>query len=154
MIYTDKTNKAMKFMYEKHKNQFDKSGLPYIHHPLHVAEEMDDEISTIVALLHDVIEDTDATWEDLEKLDIPKEAIEAIHLMTHDNSISYQDYIERISTNPLARKVKMADLRHNMDPTRIPNMTETDMLRLEKYQRSYEFLKNVEYQNRYERKEM
>lgn len=67
MIYTELTNKAIKLAYQAHEGQLDKAGMPYILHPIHLAEQMDDEISTCVAILHDVVEDTDVTFEDLEK---------------------------------------------------------------------------------------
>ena len=144
MIYTKKTKEAMKLMFEKHKSQLDKSGLPYVHHPLHVAEQMKDENTTIVALLHDVIEDTDMTIEQLEPYDFPKEAIEALRLMTHEKGLDYFDYIKRLSKNPIARKVKLADLEHNMDLSRLNRITEENKKRIEKYQKSHQYLEELE----------
>ena len=83
MIYTKLTKKAMKIAFEAHKNQTDKNGMPYIYHPIHLAEQMSDEATVCVALLHDVVEDTDTTFEDLEKEGFTPEIISALKLMTH-----------------------------------------------------------------------
>lgn len=141
MIYTDKTKEAIKILYDKHKDQLDKSGMPYVFHPWHVAEQMEDENTTIVALLHDTIEDTDMTLEDLKKRGFSEEVLEALKLMTHLDGVDYFDYVSQIAENPIATKVKMADLRHNMDLSRIDHPTEQDYLRVEKYKKCYDFLK-------------
>ena len=120
MIYTDLTIKAMNLAYNAHHGQFDKGGVPYIFHPIHLAESMDDEISTCVALLHDTVEDTDVTLEELAR-EFPKEVVEAVALLTHDENVEYFDYVRMIKTNPIATKVKLADLAHNGDPKRICN---------------------------------
>ena len=83
MIYTDWTKKAMKLAYEAHHGQVDKGGMPYVFHPFHLAEQMDDEISTVAALLHDVVEDTDWTLEALAAEGFPAEAIKVLQLLTH-----------------------------------------------------------------------
>lgn len=140
MIYTEMTKKAIRIMYEAHKGQFDKSNIPYVFHPFHVAESMDDEISCTVALLHDVIEDTDISLLDLENKGFPKEVLDALKLLTHDKDVKYMDYIERISTNPIAIKVKLSDLEHNMNLDRIDNITDKDRERIQKYQRAKEYL--------------
>lgn len=126
MIYTPLTNKAMKFAYKAHEGQYDRSGIPYIFHPFHVAEEMTDEISTCAALLHDVVEDTDISMEELEKL-FPKEVTDAVELLTHEPDTDYYAYVHRLKSNPVAKAVKWADLRHNMDESRLTgNTTVTD----------------------------
>ena len=117
MIYTILTNKAMKIAYQAHLGQFDKSGIPYIFHPAHLAEQMDDEYSCCVALLHDTVEDTAVTIEDLCK-EFPAEVTDAIRLMTHNEGTDYFDYVRAIKENPIAKKVKLADLAHNSDQTR------------------------------------
>ena len=132
MIYTDSTEKAMKVAYEAHHGQVDKSGVPYIFHPIHLAEKMDTEEECIVALLHDVVEDTDITFEQLEKEFSPT-VIEALKLLTHDDSVEYMEYVRRLKSKPLARKVKLADLWHNFDNSRMRNPTEKDIMRREKY---------------------
>lgn len=140
MIYTELTKKALKLSFEKHKDQVDKSGMPYVFHPFHLAEQMDDEISTVVALLHDVVEDTDVTFEQLEEMGFPKESVDAIRLMTHEESVPYEDYVRVIKTNPVAAKVKLADLRNNSDATRLSVMTEKDIRRAEKYRNAMAIL--------------
>lgn len=139
MIYTDLTKKAMKLCFEAHKEQVDKTGLPYVFHPFHLAEQMDDEYSIVVALLHDVVEDTDLTFEDLSVL-FPIEVIEALRLLTHDKSVDYFDYVLKIKENKLATKVKLADLRHNSDLSRLDVVSEKDVKRREKYLKAIELL--------------
>ncbi|MBQ9156265.1 MAG: HD domain-containing protein [Eubacterium sp.] len=117
MIYTPMTVKAMKIAYDAHHRQLDKNGVPYIFHPIHLAEQMDDEISCTVALLHDVVEDTDKTLDELKE-EFPKEVTDAVALMTHDENTDYFDYVRGIKGNPYATKVKLADLAHNSDPSR------------------------------------
>lgn len=119
MIYTPLTKKAINVMFEAHKNQMDKSGVPYVFHPFHLAEQMADEATTICALLHDVVEDTDCTFDDLANAGFPAPCIEALKLLTHEEGVPYMDYVKEIAKNPIARAVKLADLRHNSDRTRI-----------------------------------
>lgn len=140
MIYTPETKKAMKLCFEAHKNQTDKSGLPYVFHPFHVAEQMHDEKTTIVALLHDVIEDTSYTLQDLRAMGFNQEVLDAIALMTHDNNVPYMEYVAKIRENPIARTVKLADLRHNSDLTRMDEITETELKRVEKYKAAMQLL--------------
>lgn len=117
MIYTELTNKALRIAYDAHAGQLDKCGAPYIAHPLHVAEQMDDEASTCVALLHDVVEDSDVALDDLAR-EFPPEVVEGVRLMTHDPAVDYLEYVRAIKDNSLATKVKLADLAHNSDETR------------------------------------
>ena len=140
MIYTDKTKKAMKLCYEAHKDQVDKSGLPYVFHPAHVAEQMTDEATTIVALLHDVVEDTDYTLEDIAAEGFGKEILEAVALMTHEDDVPYLDYVAKLKDNPIARAVKLADLAHNSDLSRIGEVDDETRERLEKYQKAIALL--------------
>lgn len=120
MIYTLLTIKAMKIAYTAHAGQVDKAGAPYIFHPYRVAESMPDEISTCAALLHDVVEDTDVTLDEL-RAEFPEEVIRAIRLLTRSKGEEYFRYIERIksSENAVARRVKLADLRDNCDLSRL-----------------------------------
>ncbi len=117
MIYTPLTNAAMRLAYKAHHGQLDYNGIPYIFHPIHLAESMDDEFSCCVALLHDVVEDTDVTLEELKAI-FPDEVTDAVALMTHRDDTDYFDYVRAIKANPIARKVKLADLAHNSDQTR------------------------------------
>jgi len=121
MIYTPLTKKALRIAFDAHKEQVDKTGLPYIFHPFHLAEQMETEDEVITALLHDVIEDSDMTPDNLRAEGFPEHIIEAISLLTHDYSVKYDytDYIQKIKANPLAAKIKLADLRHNSDITRL-----------------------------------
>ena len=139
MIYTDNTRKAMKIAYKVHDGQVDKAGLPYIFHPIHLAEQMDTEEECIVALLHDVVEDTDITFEDLEK-EFSQTVIDALKLLTHDKSVDYMEYVKTIKNNPIARNVKLADLKHNSDMTRLLSVTEKDIERYNKYQKAIQIL--------------
>ena len=141
MVYTDKTKQALKLCFKAHDGQVDKSGLPYAHHPLHLAEQMDDEESTIVALLHDVVEDTDYTLKDLKEMGFGDAVIEAIDIMTHRPEVPYMDYVKEIAKNSIARKVKLADLNHNCDLTRLNHEpTSKDLERVEKYKKAKELL--------------
>ena len=117
MIYTPMTKRAMSIAYHAHQGQFDMVGVPYIFHPIHLAEQMDDEISCCVALLHDTVEDTDVTFSDLER-EFPKEVLDALHLLTHEDGVDYFDYVREMKQNPVAVKVKLADLAHNSDQSR------------------------------------
>lgn len=126
MIYTDLTNKALKIAYAAHDGQTDKAGMPYIFHPYHLAEQMDDEISVCVALLHDVAEDTAVTLESLAEI-FPQEVMEPLRLLTHKKGDDYLEYVKALKQNPTAKKVKLADLGHNSDQSRfsgIPGISE------------------------------
>lgn len=118
MIYTPLTRKAMEIAYAAHHGQTDSTGVPYIFHAFHVAEQMTDEISTCVALLHDVAEDTSVTLHELEP-EFPPEVMEALRLLTHRRDTDYFEYVRAIRQNPLAKKVKLADIAHNSDETRL-----------------------------------
>ena len=119
MIYTEATKRAARICVQAHAGQLDKGGYPYCMHPIHLAEQMDDEDSCCVALLHDVIEDCEGyDFAYLEENGFSPKVIEALRLLTHEEGVPYMDYVAAIAENPLARKVKMADLRHNMDVSR------------------------------------
>ena len=133
MIYTKMTKLALKLCFKAHKTQTDKSGMPYVFHPFHLAEQMHDEDTTVVALLHDVIEDTNYTLDDLRELGFEDRVISAIALMTHDDAVPYMEYVAQIKKNPIARAVKLADLRHNSDMTRLDTVSPWDEKRAEKY---------------------
>ena len=119
MIYTPLTKKAMKLCFEAHKDQVDKCGMPYVFHPYHLAEQMTDEDTITAALLHDVVEDTDYTLEDLEKLGFSPQVLEAVALLTHADDVPYLEYVAKLKHNPIAKAVKLADLDHNSDMTRL-----------------------------------
>ena len=140
MIYTPNTKKALKLCFEAHKNQADKSGLPYVFHPFHVAEQMTDEKTTIVALLHDVIEDTSYTLQDLRNLGFDEDVLGALELMTHDKNVPYMDYVAKIKGNAIAKTVKLADLSHNSDLIRLDEINEAALNRVEKYKAAIKLL--------------
>lgn len=140
MIYTKQTKKAIRLMFDKQKNQVDKDGIPYVFHPWHVAESMNDEKRTIVALLHDIIEDTNVTVEDLQGLGFENDVIDAIVCMTHKQDEDYFEYIKRIGTNEIAIDVKLKDLEHNMDKTRLSVITPKYVQKYKKYEKSVEYL--------------
>lgn len=134
MIYTPMTKRALRLCFDAHRDQKDKSGLPYVFHPFHLAEQMSDEDTTTVALLHDVVEDTDYTFEDLTNMGFPDRVVDAIRLMTHAEGVPYMTYVAGLKDNPIARAVKLADLRHNSDESRLDHMDEWARKRTEKYQ--------------------
>ncbi|MBQ3055767.1 MAG: HD domain-containing protein [Oscillospiraceae bacterium] len=139
MLYTALTKKAMRIAFDAHKDQTDKNGMPYLYHPIHLAEQMTDEAEICVALLHDVAEDTDITLDDLAR-EFPPEIIEALTLMTHDDATDYFDYVRAIKKNPIARAVKLADLAHNSDLTRLDVVTDAARARGEKYKTAIKIL--------------
>ena len=140
MIYTNLTKKAITLMFNAHKDQLDKSGIPYVFHPFHLAEQMNTEETTVVALLHDVVEDTDYSIEDIESMGFGKSVCDALRLLTHDKNVPYMDYVRRIKENPIATAVKIADLKHNSDLTRLDAVSSDDKERVEKYREALRIL--------------
>ncbi len=147
MIYTEMTKKAVNVMYQAHQGQMDKGGFPYCFHPYQVAQGMDDETSCTCALLHDVVEDTDLTFEDLSGMGFPAEVIDVLKLLTHREGVSYMDYVRNLAGNPTARKVKLADLHHNSDLSRINEVTEKDLERIKQYKEAIAFLEEKDTEN-------
>lgn len=139
MINTERTRKAINIAYNAHMGQKDKAGLPYIFHPFHLAEQMETEEECIVALLHDVVEDTDVNFKELEG-EFSSTVIDALKWLTHDKSVDYMEYIETLKKNKIAKKVKIADITHNSDFTRLDKVTQEDVLRNEKYRKALEIL--------------
>lgn len=123
-----------------HEGQKDKGGQPYILHPTTVASYLDKPEHKMIAYLHDVCEDTPMTIEEIHDLGFSKTVTDALRLLTRKKEVPYEEYVRQIAKNPNARLVKLADLRHNMDLSRIPYPTEKDYRRLEKYKKAYEFL--------------
>ena len=133
MLYTTLTKKALKLCFEAHKEQTDKSGMPYVFHPFHLAEQMETEETVIAALLHDVVEDTAYTLQDLAEMGFPETVIAALRLLTHDDAEPYMGYVARIKDNPIAKAVKLADLRHNSDLSRLDIIDEKALRRVQQY---------------------
>ena len=128
---------------QKHKGQVDKAGAPYILHPLRVMNFLAREASQderIVAVLHDVPEDCGVSFEDLAAWGYSPQVLEALELVTRRADETYQEFIERLSPNSMARRVKMCDLRDNMDLSRIAQVTERDLERIERYNKAMRFL--------------
>ena len=122
-----------------HAGQFDRGGKPYILHPLKVMHYLksDDEELQCMALLHDVVEDTKTTWDDLTAIGCTERVINGVKALTKMPGESYDQYKQRVFANEDAMKVKMADLRHNTDIRRLKGVTEKDIVRMEKYNRFY-----------------
>ncbi|MCJ0582836.1 hypothetical protein MMJ10_05825 [Enterococcus cecorum] len=125
---------------DAHKGQVDKAGVDYIQPPLFVASLVEGELAKTVALLHDVVEDSDWTLEDLRKKGLPEEVVQAVGILTRKRNEKYEEYILRVKQNPLARQVKLADLQHNSDLSRLTTVTEIDRKRAEKYRQAIAFL--------------
>lgn len=135
-------HRALEIAVIHHGLQKEKNGTPYAFHPIRLALTMSTDAERIVALLHDIVEDTDVTHDDLNDEGFAPEVIEAVRLLTRVPDEDYEAYIERIATNPLARAVKLADLKDNMDLTRIPGeLADKDLARLAKYHRTWTRLK-------------
>ena len=130
--------RAIEIATEAHSGQFDKGGKPYILHPLHLMGQLmfDTQLATI-AVLHDAVEDSHWTLNDLSASGFSPRVINALILLTHDKSFSYEMYIESICTNYDAIRVKRKDLEHNSDITRLKGITEKDLARVEKYHRAF-----------------
>lgn len=134
--------KAIALALDAHTGQTDKAGKPYILHPLRVMQQLETEAEQIVGVLHDVVEDSSYTFEDLESFGFPSESITAIKLVTKQPGIDYQTYLNKIKSNLIARNVKLADLRDNMNLQRLQTVTEKDLRRQAKYKKAVEFLSN------------
>jgi (p)ppGpp synthase/HD superfamily hydrolase len=135
---------AIKLAVEKHGQTLDKSGRePYILHPLRVMLAQEGEAARMAAVLHDAVEDTDLTFADLERAGYPAEVLDALRLLTHDPAVPYEEYVERLAGNSLARAVKLADLEDNMNLRRMAVLREKDHARLDRYLRAWRRLKGL-----------
>ena len=120
MVYSEMVRKASIICFDAHKDDVDKGGYPYVMHPFYLAFQMPDEDSVCVALLHDVIEDHSDkySFEYLKREGFNENVLAALRLLTHEEGVPYMEYVAKIKTNPTATKVKIADLKHNLDETR------------------------------------
>lgn len=146
MIWDELTRKAFEIACKAHAGQVDRGGVPYIFHPLHVADQMPNSTLGAVGLLHDVVEDTPVTFVDLLAAGIPEDVVAAVKLLTHtpDDGLSYLEYVARLKDDELAAPVKKADLRHNSSLSRLPHEpTEKDLGRQKRYRKALEILKDV-----------
>jgi hypothetical protein len=126
---------------EAHRGQTEKTGTPYILHPLRVMFRLESEADRIVGVLHDLIEDTRYTLQDLRSMGYPEPLLQALDCLTRREMETYEEFITRIRINPLARRVKLADLEDNMDVRRLPALTDKDAERLKKYLNAWTLLK-------------
>lgn len=148
MMKTKPTTKhlelALLIATKAHFGQEDRSGQPYIFHPLRVMENCMSLEAKIAALLQDVVEDTALTFDDLKQQGIPSIIVETLTLLTHDENTDYMDYIRNLSHHPIAREVKKADLRDNINIFRLNQLTENDFKRLRKYHEAWLILNQAE----------
>lgn len=144
MNSADLLEKAVAIAVEAHRGQRDRAGAPYILHPMRVMAGVDTDTEKIVAILHDVVEDSDWTFERLAQEGFPEEIIEALKCVTKKDGEAYEDFVKRSATNKITRRVKLADLEHNMDARRLSDVTEKDVERLKKYVRAWRFLKGLQ----------
>lgn len=140
-IMKNSLKKAYEIASDAHKYQSDKGGKPYINHPITVSQMVKTKKAKIVALLHDVLEDSKYTKSDLEEF-FTQDVCDAVQLLTREKNENYFRYITALKDNQLAREVKIADLKHNMDVSRLDSLGEKDVMRLKKYLCAYHILKN------------
>ncbi len=140
--------RALQLAIEAHAGQTDKAGRPYIHHPVTVAMILAkngfSDLHITAALLHDIVEDTRYTFDDLKRMGFPAEVIEALTQLTHNEEVPYMDYVRAAARNPIARAVKTADLLHNLDTSRLPHPTDSDLARWDKYREALALLRDCE----------
>lgn len=142
IIYYEKLWKMAKNLaIEKHEGQVDKCGKAYILHPRYVSSKFDILDFKIVAILHDIVEDTDVTLEQLTKMGFPRKIVLAIDAITKNENEKYFEYIERVKLNAIARKVKIEDLKHNLDPDRISLVENSESLK-KRYEKALKILEN------------
>lgn len=134
--------KAIIIATKAHSGQVDKGGHPYILHPLAVMMNVETNVEKIVAVLHDVLEDTELTLNDLESEGFGYDVLIPLGILTKGKGVSYDDYIKQIAKNNVARNVKIQDIRNNMDLSRIENLSKKDFERNEKYKKALHFLIN------------
>lgn len=133
---------AIKLAVDAHAGQLDKAGKPYILHPLSLMLKFREEELQIVSILHDVIEDSDMTLGYLSELGFSKSVVEALDALTKRAREDYMDFITRVSENLIATRVKIEDLTHNLDLTRLDIVRPDDLSRIEKYHKALVFLRN------------
>jgi metal dependent phosphohydrolase, HD region len=131
---------ALAIAKKAHAGQVDKAGVDYIQHPLYVASQIKTEQEKAVALLHDVLEDSDITVADLLAYGLSNEVVTAVQTLTKKKGQSYQDYLGKVKSNNLARVVKLADLKHNSDLSRLKTVSNTDYERVKKYKNAIRYL--------------
>ena len=136
--------RAILLAVQAHQGQKDKNGEPYILHPIRVMCRVDTETEKIIAILHDVVEDTPITLKDLEEAGYPPEVISGVDALSRRADETYGQFIERVNLNPIARRIKLADLEDNMDIRRLANLNNRDLERLHRYQQAWQILTEAE----------
>lgn len=131
---------ALSIATEAHRGQFDKAGIDYIEHPIFVASQVNSAEEKAVALLHDVIEDSSITAEELLNAGLPETVVTAVQILSKKKGQDYHTYLKTVKSNPIARAVKLADLKHNSDLSRLETITDKDLERLEKYKKAIDYL--------------
>ncbi len=132
--------KAVNLAAQAHATQRDKYGMPYLMHVMRVAAQVNTVLEKTCAMLHDVVEDTEVTLDDLRREGFPERVLEVVALLTKAKDENYESYVEKVHAHPVARRIKLADLTDNMDLRRIPEVTVEDVARLNKYLRAYRLL--------------
>lgn len=140
LLASESVSKALRLATAAHSGQVDKAGEAYIRHPVAVAEMLDSEQEQTAALLHDVVEDTVVTLDDLEREGFSDAVLRAVRCLTHEKGEPREAYLRRVAEDPLATKVKLADLAHNSDLRRLRAPTGRDRARAERYAREIAFL--------------
>ena len=135
---------AIALAVQAHRGQMDRYGAPYILHPLRVMHRVEGERERMAAVLHDVVEDTAYTLDDLRQMGYPEDVLQAVDRLTRRDDETYEQYVERAAADPLARRVKLADLEDNMDLRRLDTVTEKDRERLERYLKAWRYLRGLE----------
>ncbi len=133
--------RAVRRALEAHAGQKEENGRPYLLHPLRLMLRMDSEVEMAAAVLHDVVEDTATTLDDLRAEGFPEKVLAAVALLTHDKkNESYRRYVQRIASDPLARKIKLADLEDNLNPLRLARLGARETQRLKRYFEAHRLL--------------
>lgn len=138
--FTKLRERAMQIAEKVHSSQVDKGGKPYIGHPIRVERMCSRQEDRLAALLHDTVEDGDIASEYLLTVGFPQEVVDAVLSVSRKRGENYFDFILRCKENPIGRRVKIADLKDNMDITRLNELTEKDIERLKKYHKAYKIL--------------
>lgn len=136
-------DEAIALAAQAHSGQVDKAGQPYVLHLLRAMFRVETEQERIIAVLHDLVEDTSYTFDDLRALGYSADILEALDCVTRRPEETYEQFIDRAAANPLARRVKLADLEDNMDIRRYTTLTEHDLERLQRYLRAWQQLKAI-----------
>jgi (p)ppGpp synthase/HD superfamily hydrolase len=132
-----KLEDAIRLAVQAHRSQRDRVGQPYILHPLRVMFRLRTEAEKITGVLHDIIEHTGYTLNDLRRMGYPKRILNALNGVSRREGESYEDFVLRTKKNPISRKVKLADLEDNMDPDRMTKLTKKDLARLARYRKAW-----------------